>query len=258
VSSVLVDVREQVAVISLNRPHKRNAIDDELYGSLADAVATAVADDEVRVLLLRGEGPSFSSGRDTSALGNRDPGDTHFAHLRRSQRLNLMLSDAPKPVIAALKGHVLGMGLETALAADIRVIATGARLGLPETALGLITDSGGAARLTALVGPARAKYLLLTAQPIEAEQALAWGLGEVLVEPDALDDVSFALARQIAGNAPLAVGVAKDLVDQVHRGAVANSTRSEALAQIALFSTADYQEARQARRDGRDPSFSGR
>jgi len=195
VSEVVTHVREHVAVISLNRPEKHNAINDALHAQLVDAVAAAIADDDVRVLLLRGKGPSFSAGRDTSELGNRRPADTHFSYLRRSQRLNLMLADAPKPVVAALKGHVLGMAFETALAADIRVVAKGTRLGLPETALGLVTDNGGAARLTALVGPARAKYLLFTARPIDAEQAVAWGLGELLVELDSLDDVTFALAR---------------------------------------------------------------
>jgi enoyl-CoA hydratase/carnithine racemase len=258
VSSVATDVRERVAVISLNRPEKHNAIDDELQDALVDAVTTALADDDVGVLLLRGEGRSFSSGRDTSALGNRRPGDTHFSHLRRSQRLNDMLSNAPKPVVAALKGYVLGKALELALAADIRVVAKGARLGLPETSLGLVTDNGGAARLTALVGPAKAKYLLLTAQPVEAEQAVDWGLGELLVEPEALDDVSFDLARRVTSNAPLAVAAAKELVDQVHRAAIADAGRTETFAQIALFATDDYEEARRARREGRAPSFEGR
>lgn len=158
-------------------------------------------------------------------------------------------------MVVALKGYVLGKALETALAGDIRVVARGAKLGFPEVDFGLGTDNGGAHRTTALAGPARAKYLIMSGELINAEQAVAWGLAEWLVEADELDAFALQLARRLAAKAPLALAVAKEVVDQVHRAAVLNGARTEAFAQIALMSTQDYQEARTAKREGRDPSF---
>lgn len=255
---VTTRVEDFVGVVSLNRPDKHNAIDDELAAQLLAAVEWAAGEPAVRVVLLRGEGRSFSSGRDTSVMGKRREGDSHFSHLRRSQQLNLRLAECPKPVVVALKGYVLGKALETALAGDIRVVARGAKLGFPEVAFGLATDNGGAPRTTALAGPARAKYLIMSGELVDADQAVAWGLAEWVVEPDELDTFAFDLARRLAAKPPLALAVAKEVVDQVDRSAVLNGTRTEAFAQIALMSTEDYQEARAARGDNRPPTFSGR
>ncbi len=256
-ASVLTDVADGVATISLNRPARHNALDDETTAALHHAVERAVRAREVRVLVLRGEGPSFCSGRDTSELGHHGA-DGSFAHLRRSQELTLLLAGAPKPVLAALKGHVLGKGLEVALAADVRVAADGARLGLPEVHFGLGTDNGAATRLAVLAGPARAKLLLMTGDPVDAEQAMAWGLVDRLVAPADLDEAVADLARRLSARAPLAVAVAKEVVDQAHRGAVLNGTRLEGLAQLALFASEDRAEARAARAEERPPRFQGR
>lgn len=255
---VVTETADGVAVLSLNRPERHNAISQELYDQLLAAARRTVASADVRVLLLRGEGPSFSSGIDTSGLGRRDGDATHWSHGRHTQELNLLLADAPKPVVVALKGHVLGKALETALAGDMRVVARGARLGFPEVHFGLSTDNGGAPRTVALAGPSRAKYLIMTGDPIDAEQAVAWGLADWLVEPDELDTFALDLARRLAARAPLAQAVAKEMVDQVHRGAIVNGTRAEMLAQIALFSSEDHAEGKAARRDRRPPAFHAR
>lgn len=251
------DQRGGVATLSLNRPDRHNAIDRALLGQLIAAIERATDATEVRVVVLRGNGPSFCSGVDTSGLGNRDEGEGHFSYLRRSQQLNLLISSSPKPVIAALHGHVLGKGLETALAADIRVVGDDARLGFPEVAFGLTTDNGGAARATVLAGPSRTKYLIMSGETIDASTAVDWGLGDILVGSGDLDDRVQEIATRIASRPPVAVSVAKELVDQVDRGAVVNGTRTEMLAQIALFGTDDHHEARAALRERRTPQYRG-
>jgi enoyl-CoA hydratase/carnithine racemase len=249
---------DDVAVISIDRPERHNAMDKTTYDELLEAVTNAIEEADVRVLVLRGEGRSFSSGVDTAGMGQRRAGETHWSHGRHTQELNLRLAASPKPVVAALKGYVLGKGLETALAADVRVVAHGARLGFPEATFGLVTDNGGAPRAVSLIGPARTKYLLMSGALIDAPTAVQWGLAEWAVDAEDLDDRALQVAHELAQGAPLAVAVAKELVDQVHRGAITNGTRTEMLAQIALMATEDHREAKAARAEKRPPSFQGR
>jgi enoyl-CoA hydratase/carnithine racemase len=170
-----VAVADGVAVISLNRPERHNAIDDGLHDELAGAWQQVLADPAARVILLRGEGRSFCSGRDTSQLGERVAGESDLAFIRRHQQSQVMRLDSPKPVIAALRGHVLGGGLELALAADIRVAAADLRMAFPEIRYGLMSDTGGSPLATMLAGPSRAKWMLMTGKPVDADRALAWG-----------------------------------------------------------------------------------
>ncbi|MCU1496472.1 MAG: echA8 [Acidimicrobiales bacterium] len=256
--ALLYEVTDGVATLSFNRPDRHNAFNAEMFDAALAAVARAASSRDVRAVVVRGEGPSFSSGIDTGAMGRRREDEGHFSYLRHSQELNLAIAACPKPVIAALRGHVLGKGLETALSADMRIVGEGARLGFPEVHFGLSTDNGGAARVTALAGPARAKYLIMSGDSIDAERAVSWGLAEWAVPAEELDVVVADLAHRLAERAPVAVSVAKELVDQFHRGAILNGTRTEMLAQIALFSTADHAEAKAARHEKRPPDFDGR
>lgn len=255
---VLRRLEDGVGVISLNRPGKHNAIDDALYEAWRDAVDWAIESPEVRAVLVRGEGPSFSSGRDTTALGHRPTGQSDYQFVRHHQETRLRSLECPKPMVAALKGAVLGGALEAALGADIRVAATDIRLGFPEIGYGIMTDTGGAPLTTILAGPSRAKYLILTGQLIGADQALAWGLVDQVVPPEQLDDTALALARRLAAGPPLAMAMAKQVIDSVWVGAVRTSIRAELLAQSALFRSDDYQEARAAREEERRPRFEGK
>jgi len=257
-SSVLrTELVDGVSVVSLNRPAKHNALDDALQEALWAAVADAIDDDSVRAVLLRGEGPSFSSGRDTTALGHH--GDRGlYAFAGQVQEAAVRLVTCPKPVVAALKGHVLGVGLEIALSADIRVIARGTSIGFPEVNHGLSTDNGGAGLATVLAGPSRAKHLLMTGETIDADQAVAWGLADWLVDPDQLDERALEIARRLASRPPLAVRMFKHLVDQVHRGRVLDELRAELPVLMALYASDDVAEARSARAEGRPPVYRGR
>jgi enoyl-CoA hydratase/carnithine racemase len=243
-------VADGVATMSLNRPERHNAVDDELHDGLAEAWAQVLADPAARVILLRGEGRSFCSGRDTTQLGQRTAGESDLAFIRRHQDTRVLQLASPKPVIAALRGHVLGGGLEMALAADIRIAATDVRMAFPEIRYGLMTDTGGAPLATMLAGPSRAKWMLMTGKPVDAARALSWGLVDEVVSPEEVDEVAAALAREIAAGPVDALAMIKQTVDGVWHGALHGALRAELLGQVALFGSADYQARRRARLDG--------
>ncbi|GAB2982088.1 enoyl-CoA hydratase/isomerase family protein [Amycolatopsis acidiphila] len=248
--NVTLVVADGVGTISLNRPHRHNAIDDDTHEELEQAWQRAAADDAARVIVLRGEGPSFCSGRDTAQLGERVAGESDLAFVRRHQRARIAQLDSPKPVIAAVRGYALGGGLEMALAADIRIGATDVRMAFPEIRYGLMTDTGGSPLATLLAGPSRAKWLLMTGRQIDATVALGWGLLDEVVAPEELDGRVAELAREIAGKPPGALAMIKQTVDGMGRGPLRAALDAELLGQVALFAGADYQERKRARTEG--------
>ena len=254
--------REAILELVLNRPEKRNAISLEMYEQLDAAVRQAALADGVRVVLLRGEGKVFSSGIDVTnfmllaqkygeAWRQRMRTITHDfqAVLNRLERLEV-------PTIALIHGRCLGLALELALACDMRLAAEGALLALPETRLGMIPDVGGTTRLTRLVGPGRAKELIFTGREIEAAQAELWGLVNHAVPAGQLLAKGEALAAEITAAAPLAVGMAKRVVDGV--ADVERGLQLEGWAQSQLFQTEDFMEAVQAFMARRPPHFKGK
>lgn len=229
-----------VGVVSFNRPHRHNAITDALFNEMCDAIRDYLQDQTVRCLLIRGEGPSFCSGRDKAELGQRAAGEDDFTFVREHQRIRLEVLESPKPVVAAVQGAALGGGFEIALSADIRIIAENAVFGLPEVGLGLIPDTGGTQMLPALVGPSRAKYLVLSGARIDARTAYSWGLAEEVVSVDELHDRAMELCRHLADQPKLAVTMAKMLIGQGTAGAIRNGFGQELLAQTALFNSQEY------------------
>ena len=239
--AILVETSEHVRIISLNRPDRHNALDDPTLAELPSAIAAASADPAIDVILLRGEGRSFCSGRDMAVIDSGDSGidekkyANNYEYIRAAQDDRLNLLGSAKPVVAALKGYVIGGGLELAMAADIRIAASDVRLSLPEVLYGISTDTGGAVLATILAGPSRAKFLLMTGRKIAADQSLAWGLVDEVVEPDQLDEKALALCHDISKLNNTAVQISKQLVDQTWEGAIKNGLRAELLAQVALF-----------------------
>jgi enoyl-CoA hydratase/carnithine racemase len=233
---VLVERDGGVGVLSLNRPERHNALNDELGAAMGIAMGELMSDDDVRVILLRGEGRSFSSGRDTAELGRRVGKDTDFTFLRRHSVGRSTQLGHPKPIVAALKGYVLGGALETALGCDIRIAATDVRMAFPEVKYGLVTDTGGSPLTTILAGPSRAKWMLMTGEQIDAERALQWGLVDQVVAPDQLDATTRDLCRRLAKVDSQLLGLIKQLVDATFEAEVRSGLRGELLAQLALFS----------------------
>lgn len=231
------EIVDGIGVMALNRPHRHNAITDVLFEQMCAVLRGFLSDRSVRCILLRGEGPSFCSGRDTAELGQRAEGQDDFSFISAHQRIRLEVLESPKPVLAAVQGAALGGGFELALSADIRIVSDDAVFGLPEVGLGLVPDTGGTQLLPTLVGPARAKYLVLTGARIDAATAFAWGLAEEVVPVDGLADRAMALCRHLAEQPRLAISMGKMLVDQASAGDIRNGLNQELLAQTALFSS---------------------
>ena len=254
---VLTSLTDGVGIITLNRPDAHNTLDDATTAELRQAIDWAAANRDVRCVLLRGEGPSFSAGRDEASIDGRTDGATDFESVRDAQDVHLRLIDLAKPVVAALKGHVLGSAFELALAADFRIAAADVMFGLPEIRFSLLPDRGATTLLTALVGPSRTKYLVMTGRRLGPDQARSWGVVDWVVRIEDLEQSALDLARELAVGPPLALSFAKQLVDAAWGTIVRTGIRQELAAQVALLGSDDHQEARAAIAEQRAPKFSG-
>jgi enoyl-CoA hydratase/carnithine racemase len=257
-SYVEAETIDGVRVITLNRPERHNAIDDVMSAELYQVWTAAMEDDASRAILIQGRGKSFCSGRDVSVLGHRARDESDFHFVRRHQETRWRQLDCPKPIVAALKGAVMGGGLEMALGADVRVCSTDVKMVLPEINYGILPDTGGSALLAALIGPSRAKYMVLSGERIDAATALSWGAVDFVVEPEELDARALQIAKTFASKPPIALAMGKQMIDQAHMGPVRAGIGQELLAQSALFLTEDYKEARAAIREKRAPNYRGR
>ncbi|MEA2852429.1 MAG: (E)-benzylidenesuccinyl-CoA hydratase [Rhodospirillaceae bacterium] len=248
-----------VACLTLNRPDKRNAIDDATRDALTDAFAGFENDAAIRVVILTGAGTAFCAGVDLATPGNVPVQSSMAASpIVTRLRLTAPLDAFNKPVIAALNGVAVGGGLELALACDLRIAATGARFGFPEARIGSLPGSGGTQRLVGTVGRSLAAQMLLTGEPISAEQALASGLVSELHAPDALMGRAFALARVIAENAPLSLIAIKKALRAATDLPLAAGFELERALYGALTLTQDREEGRKAFREKRKPNFQGK
>ncbi|MCZ7525690.1 MAG: enoyl-CoA hydratase/isomerase family protein [Acidimicrobiia bacterium] len=236
-----------MGVVTLDRGERHNALNNAMGSELGKALRWALTDPEVRCVLLRAEGPSFSSGRDTKELGTRSGGESDFSFVRRVQEGRLATLNAPKPVVAAVQGYVLGGAFEMVLSADVRIAADDATFAFPEIQFGLVTDTGGSQLLTMLAGPAKAKYLIISGDRIDAATAHSWGVVDFVVPRSELDGAGLALARRMAAAPPHAAAVAKQLVDQAWAGTIQNGIRAELLAQTALFAGEEHRRVKAAR-----------
>jgi enoyl-CoA hydratase/carnithine racemase len=266
-ATLKIRIEGELAYIGLNRPEKRNAINQTMLREIPEAL-DEVDRPEIRAIIFYGEGQAFSAGIDFTSLTNdtgaqgASGGGPDMQRFRRfvheSQASLNRLELIEKPVIGALHGFVGGLGLELALACDARIAAVGSRLGMPEVRIGLVPDVGGTTRLTRTVGYARSKELIMTARMIGAEDAERIGLVNRVVAEGAQLAAAEELAREMARNAPLAVGLAKRIIDQGHGLDKMTFQELEVLAQSSLLMTEDFREGASALAQRRDPKFKGR
>jgi enoyl-CoA hydratase len=248
----------RLRIITLNRPERHNGMDDEMSELFQHLLIEALNETESSTLLLRAEGKSFCSGRDTTVLGHRARDESDFHFVRRHQETRLMMMDSTKPIIAALKGGAIGGGCELAIASDIRVSDTTLKMALPEINYGVLPDTGGTQLMTALIGPSRTKYMVMTGQRIDAATALEWGAVDFVVPPEELDAKALEIAREIAAKPPINLAMAKEMINLTYGATIRTGTRAELYAQSYLFKTEDYQEARAAHREKRAPVYKGK
>ncbi len=254
--NVLYEVRGPLALITLNRPSKRNAISLGTLEELHQAVTLAEHDDAVRVLAFTGAGDkAFASGSDLAEVEHRD--------LKKAlepivQGLAERLERLPKPTIAAINGLCYGGGLEVALGCDVRVASETAAFATPEGKLGIIPGGGATQRLPRIVGRGWGMHMLLMGEPIDAQQALAIGLVTKLTTPEALLDEVQTMAEHLATFAPFVPRFMKAMVHSGMEASLVAGLALEKFAQGALCETEDKKEGLRAFLEKRPPRWQGR
>ena len=256
---VLTEDRGPVRHVVLNRPEKRNAFNGELVVAVGAALRAAADDPSVQCVVLRGAGPMFSSGMDLGSLADLAASPDQLRPFRRAclEAWNLA-EEMAKPTVCAIHGACIGGAMELALACDLRVMAADAVIGMPETRIGLIPDVGGASRLPQVVGLGRAKELVMTGKMIGGEEAERIGLVNRLAPPEGLEAATQQLVDELLACAPVAVGLAKRVMDASARPALSTTLELEVAVQEQCARSEDFAEGARAFAEKRQPEFSGR
>ena len=253
-SMVLTERIEQAAVVYLNRPEALNALSPVMLSTLCDTLEALDADPQVRVIVLTGKGRAFAAGADIRVMASATPSeimelDTR-AYWKRLNRLNT-------PLIAAVNGYAYGGGCELAMQCDLIVASEAARFAQPEIKLGIMPGAGGTQRLARALGPYRAMELILTGEPLSAQDAYAAGLANRLVPPERCLEEALALARLIASRPALAVRLAREAVRHGIETSLREGLEVERRNYLLLFDTEDQKEGMAAFLEKRPPRFGG-
>ena len=255
---IALERREAAAILTVDRPEAMNALDLEHLEALRDRLAELAADDEARTVVLTGAGEkAFVAGADIKYMQGLDVlGARRWGEL--GHECGNLLETMPKPSIAALNGFALGGGCELALACDLRLASTNARLGQPEINLGVLPGWGGSLRLARATTLGFAKELVLTGRQVGAEEALERGLVNAVHEPGELMEKTLDLCRELAAKSPVALAYAKEAVNLALQGDHRANLATEARLFAMLFATEDQQEGMAAFAEKRTPEFRGR
>jgi enoyl-CoA hydratase/carnithine racemase len=256
---LLVTSSDRVVRLTLNRPEQRNALTPELITRLLEELEKADADSEVRAVVLSGAGDSFCAGYDIHRLlspGRPDAGAERDLVERLCSRLRALRA----PTIAKVNGVASGGGCDLAVSCDVRFAADSARFAMPPARLGVLYSTEGMARLTALLGPAVAKELLFSGELVDSARALEIGLVNRVCPAERLDEETERFIAAVAGNAPLAVAAAKQIVNLIADGAPLPADAYAAIEETAqrIWTSADAAEGPRAFRERRAPRFTGR
>ena len=249
--------RGAVSLLTLDRPDALNALSPALFEAFGEALSTIEADDSVRALVVTGAGRAFVAGADISEMTTMTPLEAErFSGVAHA--IFERLESLPIPTIAAVNGFALGGGCELALSCDWIYASSKAKLGQPETKLGLIPGFGGTSRLVRRVGLAHAKELVFVGDPISAEEAARIGLVNRVLDPEALLDTAIAAGESIAARGPVAVRAAKRVMQQGQDADVRTAHALEQQAFGLVFASEDRVEGTTAFVEKRDPDFKGR
>jgi enoyl-CoA hydratase len=254
-TNIKVEIDGPLVTVFVDRPDKLNALNNETIAELVQCFQRLATDHTVGCVVLTGSGEkAFVAGADIGMLAEQGvlEGRANSAH---GQRLTRLMEESPKPIIAAINGYALGGGLELALACDLRFASTTARLGLPEVSLGIIPGYGGTQRLPRLVGMGNALQLIMTGDPIKADEALRIGLVNGVFEPEELLANTGEIARKIVSRGPQAVGLAKQAVRRGADVSLQQGLDIEADLFGVVSSTEEMREGMRAFLEKRDPEW---
>jgi enoyl-CoA hydratase len=255
--TILVEREGRVAILTINRPDKLNALNEQVRTDMLEILGQIQTDDSVGVVVITGAGEkSFIAGADIGEFAGRTPFDQRYA--MRSPRVFDIMASFPKPVIAMINGFCLGGGCELAMSCDMRIASDKARFGQPEIKLGLIPGGGGTQRLPRLVGLGHAMRLILTGDMIGADEAKAIGLVEMVVPAEELRAKTLELANKIAAMSPLTIRVAKEALRASERLAIEDGLPYERDLFCLCFSTQDKEEGVKAFLEKRPAQWTGR
>lgn len=255
---LVTDVRDEIGIVTINRPEILNVLSPAVYHELNSSLLALTADSAVKAVIITGAGnKAFVAGADITAMRSMTA-DQALQFATIAQEALMLIETMSKPVIAAVNGIALGGGFELALACDFRVAVRSAKFGLPETKLGIIPGSGGTQRLAGLVGVSKAKEMILLAEILPAEEALALGLLNKVVEQEQLMAAAMELAQRLARQAPVALAMAKRSIRRAVGPDSSGGLEFEANCFAHCFSTLDQKEGMQAFLDKRPPQFTGR
>ncbi len=254
---IRLDIDGAVATITNDNDAKHNAFDDEMDARLFEILAELRGRPEVRAVVWRGEGRSFSSGRDVAAIGTLQVDLSHHELMRRGHRGIQQLWELDAPVLVACKGWTMGGSFQRALLADIRVAAEGTRFRLPELTHGVIPDTGGVAVLTQMCGHGVVSDLVLTGRVMDADEALHHGVVSRVVPADELDATAREMAEQVAAAPAVSVKLARRVISHLVRPGVRASMDDELIYQTFLNRSDDFAEFKAARSEERPATYTG-
>jgi enoyl-CoA hydratase/carnithine racemase len=252
-------VDSHMGVLTLNRPEKLNAFDETMISEIRQVIWRVNFDDKIRVLLITGAGRGFCSGRDIIGLDyeNNLPTAQYRAYVRANHEMMDDIEAIEKPVVALVNGVCAGGGVEIAIACDFRIASTQAKFVLTENKLGVLPASGACSRMIQMIGIGRLKEMVIAARPVSAEKAERWGLVNEVAEHERLMEAGLAFARELCGRAPLAMGVAKHIINTCQNVDTETGRILERLGQSILIRTSDAKEGMRAFCEKREPHFRG-
>jgi enoyl-CoA hydratase len=253
--NLLIDIEEGIATVKINRPKALNALNSETLAEIKDAVTELEARDDVNVLIITGEGDkAFVAGADIAEMRHMNPAEARvFSQLGHDTMAKI--EHLRKPVIAAVNGFALGGGLELAVCCDFIYASEKAKMGLPEVTLAIFPGFAGTQRLPRLIGKGRAKELIFSGGMVDAVAAYEMGIVNKVVPHDSLMGEVTAVARKIAQNGPVAVSLAKEVINAGYDGPMAEAEAIEVNMWGLLFATEDQKEGMSAFMEKRKPAY---
>jgi len=252
-----LSIEGPIATIINDNPDKHNAFDDDMDQQLFELLGELKQRTDIRAVIWRGEGKSFSSGRDVGSIGNQKTELSHHELMRRGHRGIQQLWEIDAPVIVACKGWVMGGSFQRALLCDIRVAAEGTRFRLPEVGYGVIPDTGGVAVLHEMCGPGLVSDMVLTGRVLSAEEALTHGVVSRVVPDNELDATVREIAEQIVAAPAVTVKMAREVIRHLAQPQIRSSMLDEMIYQTFINRSDDVAEMRAARAEERDPRYTG-